>query len=146
MMRNWAGLPHNIMDEILDRLVDLSDYIRFGSVCVSWRSATLDNRNHRGKKNQVRAKYLDDDYQLPMLMVPHWSWEDDRAKFYSVTQDKILNDFQPMVPLLHQEIYWFFFWMAHSCRHQLCSHPFQSFLRFNYSSSPCHNVERDQFR
>ncbi|KAM7522288.1 hypothetical protein LguiA_012190 [Lonicera macranthoides] len=98
MMGNWAGLPHNIIDEIMDRLVDLSDYIRFGSVCVSWRSTTLDNRNHRGKKNQVRAKYLDDDYRLPMLMVPHCSWEDDRAQFYSVTQEKILNDFQPNVP------------------------------------------------
>ncbi|KAM7528979.1 hypothetical protein LguiB_032389 [Lonicera macranthoides] len=85
---DWARLPLNILDQILDRLVDLSDYVQFASVCHSWRSAALDDRNHRGKNNQDR--------QLPMLMLPH-STHDDRAQFYSVTQEKILK-FQLKVP------------------------------------------------
>ncbi|KAM7504695.1 hypothetical protein LguiB_003599 [Lonicera macranthoides] len=97
---DWAGLPQNIIDEILDRLVSLSDYIRFGAVCLSWRSAALDDRNHRGLRGSSKTTNdleLLQDRQLPMLMVPHRT-HDDRARFYSITHDKILDDFQLRVP------------------------------------------------
>ncbi|GFP89456.1 probable F-box protein at1g44080 [Phtheirospermum japonicum] len=95
--RDWAvGLPVLIMDEILDRFVDLSDYIRFASVCVPWRAAALDFRN-RNHHNKVRCTSTT---QIPLLMlgapgsdVFYNDGDGGVAEFYSVTRRKILNNF-----------------------------------------------------
>ncbi|KAM7504541.1 hypothetical protein LguiB_003445 [Lonicera macranthoides] len=90
---DWECLPKNVFDEILDRLVGLSDYVRFGAVCKAWRSIALEDRNYRGnnyKKKRSSAAETFLDRQLPMLMLPQWD-EEKRARFYSVTSKKVLD-------------------------------------------------------
>ncbi|GFP85402.1 hypothetical protein PHJA_000683900 [Phtheirospermum japonicum] len=95
--RDWAGgVPVNVMDEILDRLVDLSDYTRFAAVCVAWRNLALDDRN-RNHYHKVRC--TSSTTQIPMLMLGGsgsglFSNGGGVAEFYSVTRRKVLNNFR----------------------------------------------------
>lgn len=66
---NWATLPANILDEILDNFF-LGDCVQFAAVCARWRSTCLEERNYRGNQ------------KIPMLMLPDWL-NDDKAEFYS---------------------------------------------------------------
>lgn len=63
----WSSLPNGILDNILDRLVSISDYIRFSTVCLGWRGVALDERNDRSKTNS-RITSFNQHHQLPMLM------------------------------------------------------------------------------
>ncbi|XP_059627455.1 F-box protein SKIP23-like [Cornus florida] len=84
---NWAWLPNHLLDMILDNLVSLSDYIRFGAVCKEWQSLAIQNRVQFFKKNQ----------QVPLLMVPTEDNSKKRRSLYSITHNK-LYDFQLQVP------------------------------------------------
>ncbi|XP_059627443.1 F-box protein SKIP23-like [Cornus florida] len=68
---NWAWLPNHLLDMILDNLVSLSDYIRFGAVCKEWQSLAIQNRVQFFKKNQ----------QVPLLMVPTEDNSEERQSF-----------------------------------------------------------------
>ncbi|XP_059627446.1 putative F-box protein At3g25750 [Cornus florida] len=84
---NWAWLPNHLLDMILDNLVSLSDYIRFGAVCKEWQSLAIQNKVQFFKKNQ----------QVPLLMVPTEDNSEERRSLYSITHNK-LYDFQLRVP------------------------------------------------
>ncbi|XP_059629222.1 putative F-box protein At3g25750 [Cornus florida] len=86
---DWAGLPKNLLDMILDKLVSLSEYVRFGAVCKPWQSVVMDN-----KLKFIQNKFL---RQVPFLMVPSKDNSDERRSLYSITHNKI-DDFQLRVP------------------------------------------------
>ncbi|KAA3454910.1 F-box protein [Gossypium australe] len=46
MDSDWAGLSRDLVDLILARLVSVSDYLRFGAVCKTWRSVAMDRINN----------------------------------------------------------------------------------------------------
>ncbi|KAK1268509.1 F-box protein [Acorus gramineus] len=53
---DWSDLPNDILYTISMRVDHLSDYIRFGAVCRSWRSAISDN--HRHLPHHLRFPFL----------------------------------------------------------------------------------------
>lgn len=44
---DWTNLPKEILDVILAKLVDHSDYVQFGAVCKSWHSVAIDQKQSR---------------------------------------------------------------------------------------------------
>ncbi|XP_059629224.1 putative F-box protein At5g55150 [Cornus florida] len=74
---------------ILDNLVSLSEFVRFGAVCKPWQSVAMEN-----KLTFVQNKFST---QVPFLMVPLKDNNDDRRSLYSITHNK-LYDFQLRVP------------------------------------------------
>ncbi|ONK70854.1 uncharacterized protein A4U43_C04F2210 [Asparagus officinalis] len=46
MARDWSELPQELLELIASKSDDISDHVRFGAVCTSWRSAAP-NRNIR---------------------------------------------------------------------------------------------------
>ncbi|KAK6275172.1 hypothetical protein POUND7_004881 [Theobroma cacao] len=45
-MATWSALPKSILIVVMKKLINLSDKIRFSSVCSSWRSVALQERFH----------------------------------------------------------------------------------------------------
>lgn len=56
---DWACLPGDLIDSVLDKLFVISDYIRFGAVCKSWNSLS--------KKHYKEKRILQNNHQLPWL-------------------------------------------------------------------------------
>ncbi|XP_021800246.1 putative F-box protein At3g25750 [Prunus avium] len=73
----WAWLPSHVLDLILDKLIPISDYIRFGVVCKRWRSVALYQKQQRLQSCHK---------QLPMLIIPRN--RGGRGSLYGVTQGK----------------------------------------------------------
>ncbi|CAL9008636.1 unnamed protein product, partial [Prunus brigantina] len=74
---DWANLPQNLLDSILERLTLLSDYLRFNIVCASWHSVAKHNKSRRAKTT------------TPMLLLQtkkRGTWS-----LYNVEEDKVLN-------------------------------------------------------
>ncbi|XP_059627505.1 uncharacterized protein LOC132270343 [Cornus florida] len=86
---DWAWLPKNLLDVIMDRLDSQSDYVRFGAVCKPWRFVAMEN-----KVKYVKNKYH---IQVPLLMVPTKDNSEERRSLYNITHNKIY-DFQLRVP------------------------------------------------
>ncbi|KAF3457498.1 hypothetical protein FNV43_RR02156 [Rhamnella rubrinervis] len=57
---NWPGLPEDLLDSIIPRLVYISDYIRFSAVCKSWNSVAL---KHKQKRERLT------NHQYPLLLL-----------------------------------------------------------------------------
>ncbi|KAK2983661.1 hypothetical protein RJ640_023195 [Escallonia rubra] len=84
---DWAFLPVNLLDLILDKLVDLSAFASFATVCKRWLSAAIDN-----KKQQQRIKTYRK--QIPLLFIPSSGKGDETGSLYEVRKNKvILNKF-----------------------------------------------------
>ncbi|KAH7867178.1 hypothetical protein Vadar_030018 [Vaccinium darrowii] len=48
---DWAsGLPEGILDSILDRVIQLSDYLRFAAICKPWFSAAAHQKDRRRRE------------------------------------------------------------------------------------------------
>lgn len=74
----WACLPSELLDLILEKLIPISDYIRFGAVCKHWQSATLPQKQQRMKSCHK---------QPPMLMeITRNRKNESRAALFSVAQ------------------------------------------------------------
>ncbi|XP_059627462.1 uncharacterized protein LOC132270295 [Cornus florida] len=85
---DWAWLLKNLLDMILDKLVSLSEYVRFGAVCKPWWWA-LDNKV---KFVQYRCSR-----QVPLWIVPAKDNSNKSRSLYSITHNK-LCDFQLRIP------------------------------------------------
>lgn len=92
----WAGLPVDILGCILSKLTLLSDYDRFGAVCVSWRKASLDVGN---RSRRFETQLSSRDHQgVPLLLLlsprPMGMKEDDGYQWmrslYDIVQRKMV--------------------------------------------------------
>ncbi|XP_008234324.1 PREDICTED: F-box protein At2g26160-like [Prunus mume] len=79
LVSGWAWLPSNILDLILEKLIPISDYIRFSAVCKHWQSVAI----HR-KKQPIKSCHK----QIPMLIIPTIDGSSERRGLYCVTQGK----------------------------------------------------------
>ncbi|XP_059627435.1 probable F-box protein At1g44080 [Cornus florida] len=87
---DWAWLPKNLIDMILENLVSLSEFVRFGAVCKPWQSVAMEN-----KLKFVQNKFST---QVPFLIVPLKDNNvTERRSLYNITHNK-LYDFQLRVP------------------------------------------------
>ncbi|XP_059646113.1 uncharacterized protein LOC132290649, partial [Cornus florida] len=86
---DWAWLPKDLLATILDKLVLLSDYVRFGVVCKEWQYVVMENKVEFLQKKCCR--------QVPFLMVPTEDNREERRSLYSITHNK-LYDFQLRLP------------------------------------------------
>ncbi|PRQ30030.1 putative F-box domain-containing protein [Rosa chinensis] len=76
----WAWLPRDILDLILERLIQIKDYIRFGVVCKHWRSIAL---------HQNMQSRLESCHKLPPLMIFINQYDNGTSvALHSGTQDK----------------------------------------------------------
>ncbi|URE04659.1 F-Box protein [Musa troglodytarum] len=69
----WSRLPHDLLHLVAAKLVRISDYIRFRSVCKSWRSAAT--------PANLRP-------QPPLLMLPYHPFTHARS-FFSLSTGKV---------------------------------------------------------
>ena len=81
---DWAALPKHILDSVVERLVLLSDYLRF-SVCMPWYNVAKD---HESRRQAIMPK-------CPMLLIS--TDKEDTWNVYNVTDNKFL-DFQVRLP------------------------------------------------
>ncbi|KAF5193346.1 hypothetical protein FRX31_017067, partial [Thalictrum thalictroides] len=58
---NWSELPNCVLSYIMDKLIVIDDYVRFGDVCVSWRTVFLEESLVKKKKHCAL---------LPFLLIP----------------------------------------------------------------------------
>ncbi|XP_058222869.1 uncharacterized protein LOC131332584 [Rhododendron vialii] len=75
---------------ILNRLIHLSDYLRFAAACKPWFSAAAHQKDRRRREPLKQV--------VPFLLIPSpdrspeaREAEDERRRLYSVTQRKVLN-------------------------------------------------------
>lgn len=73
--RNWTELPDHLLGLIIERL-SLTDYLRFGAVCVSWNSI-IKNREYRPRPRP------------PWLMLLTQGNNDRNAKFFNLIEERI---------------------------------------------------------
>ncbi|KAK3013442.1 hypothetical protein RJ639_009360 [Escallonia herrerae] len=109
----WAWLPSELLDLILDRLVEFTDYVRFCSVCKPWRLIALgedesDSGCHRLHKQRL-CILKSCRNKLPMLVIPTKHNTDDLRSFYSIV-DGILYDLPLPLPCETR-----FFGSSHGC-------------------------------
>ncbi|XP_017609140.1 putative F-box protein At3g25750 [Gossypium arboreum] len=76
MNSDWAGLPSELVDLILQRLTSVSDYFRFGATCTAWHDVVTENINYL-----LSQKH-------PMLIVPLNT--QDVWSLYSIKDNKLL--------------------------------------------------------
>ncbi|KAF7127301.1 hypothetical protein RHSIM_Rhsim11G0176200 [Rhododendron simsii] len=86
---DWASLPEELLVLVLRRLIQLSDYIRFGAVCKPWHAAADHQKDHRRRELVHKP-------ELPMLLIPPPAETAEEADYhcrrlYSVTRRKVLN-------------------------------------------------------
>ncbi|WMV44781.1 hypothetical protein MTR67_038166 [Solanum verrucosum] len=76
-MADWAGFPHDLLVLIAKRVKVMEDYIAFGCVCNSWRTAS--------------SKDCFDllSPQLPLLMLPDDDEKTYYREFYSLSKGKV---------------------------------------------------------
>jgi hypothetical protein len=74
---DWTELPPELLHTISTNLTILKDYVRFRSVCVTWRISTPKKPSHLP-------------IQLPWLMLPKSRTQQTQKRgFYSLTEDKV---------------------------------------------------------
>ncbi|PIA42822.1 hypothetical protein AQUCO_02000339v1 [Aquilegia coerulea] len=61
----WAELPSCLLNDIMDRLILLDEYVQFSAVCVSWRNVFDEDKK---KKHSYSSS-------LPLLLVPPHSYK-----------------------------------------------------------------------
>ncbi|XP_010242020.1 PREDICTED: F-box protein SKIP23-like [Nelumbo nucifera] len=71
---DWSKFPKDLLEEIVFRLVRLSDHINFASVCTSWRSVAVENRSRIPR-------------QIPLVIIPGKFNKETRA-FFSLYSGK----------------------------------------------------------
>ncbi|BFG28432.1 hypothetical protein CerSpe_147060 [Prunus speciosa] len=88
VVSGWAWLPSDLLHVIVEKLIPITDCIRFGAVCKHWQSVACHQKQQRLKSCHK---------QLPMLMVPSKDNRHERRGLYSVTQGKTCS-FELHVP------------------------------------------------
>ncbi|XP_050207245.1 F-box protein SKIP23-like [Mercurialis annua] len=90
---DWATLPANVLDIILENIVSLFDYIRFGSVCKSWLSVADHHKKSRINNYCFRK-------QLPLLLVPTKDGSEQFRSLYNAADTtRKMHDFQLHIPI-----------------------------------------------
>lgn len=74
-MRDWSLLPSELLELICRKVADVADYVRFGAVCTSWRSAATP-RNLRP--------------QSPWLLLPY-DPDSRTRRFYSLAGQRVYS-------------------------------------------------------
>ncbi|KAF6136043.1 hypothetical protein GIB67_000045 [Kingdonia uniflora] len=84
-IENWSQLPEDLIGDIANRLLghEISDFVRFGAVCRSWRFVTTQKHYFSGVR------------QLPWLMIPEENDESgdngDIRSFVSLSTKRVYN-------------------------------------------------------
>ncbi|XP_062158018.1 F-box protein At2g17036-like [Alnus glutinosa] len=88
---DWAWLPKELLDSILDKVASPFDRIRFSAVCKSWGTAVKERQARRRLKTQV--------IQTPMLLqIPNKDNTKRMRNLYSITNRKISDVNQLSMP------------------------------------------------
>lgn len=90
----WASLPKDLLGLILDKIVPVSEYIMFCSVCKSWYSIGFKN-----KEKQMRLR--SNNHQLPWLLLR--SYKSGDCYLYNLFTAKILSFRLRIPPLFNNQ-------------------------------------------
>ncbi|KAF6156735.1 hypothetical protein GIB67_033204 [Kingdonia uniflora] len=75
---DWSQLPDSLLAVISNKFACMDDFVRFGAVCVSWRSVTLENRIQLFPP------------QVPFLMFPKMH-DNTRRYFHYLCNGEVYN-------------------------------------------------------
>ncbi|XP_024164554.1 probable F-box protein At1g44080 [Rosa chinensis] len=82
LLADWSSLPHVILSEILDKLLEPTDHVRFAAICKEWHALATDYNHTTQRCFKVH----------PMLMIP--SESQGKRKLYSISEQKVYNNFE----------------------------------------------------
>nr|XP_048332816.1 uncharacterized protein LOC107409408 [Ziziphus jujuba var. spinosa] len=82
---DWAHLQADILGIILDKLVALSDYVRFGAVCKPWNSIASDHK-HKQKRMSLTNQQLP--WQLVITLDENGK---EKLTLYAFSTSKLSN-------------------------------------------------------
>ncbi|KAF5201562.1 hypothetical protein FRX31_008851 [Thalictrum thalictroides] len=116
---NWLELPNDVLSLISNKLIQIYDYIYFGSVCHPFHSIYTANRHLIPR-------------QLPFLMITtEFNFSDHQTRsLYSITDDYFFN-FQLPVPQDRIIVGSTYGWLVTTNRGNLKVTLFNPFLQFN---------------
>ncbi|KAL7003259.1 hypothetical protein U1Q18_004418 [Sarracenia purpurea var. burkii] len=83
--RDWAWLPVNLLDSILENLDQFSDYVRFNAVCQQWRRVAMEDK---GLHKQGLSVLKTSRNKLPMLMIETKESHGEKWVLFSVAEGK----------------------------------------------------------
>ncbi|KAL7003459.1 hypothetical protein U1Q18_004613 [Sarracenia purpurea var. burkii] len=81
--RDWAWLPINILDSIVEKLNQFSNYMQFSAVCKQWRRAALEDNGLQKQRLSILKTCRN---KLPMLMIQTEENQGKKRHLFSVTE------------------------------------------------------------
>ncbi|KAF5199825.1 hypothetical protein FRX31_010586, partial [Thalictrum thalictroides] len=94
LKRDWSEIPGHLLANVLERLIVADDYVKFGAVCVSWRTVFAEELGMMKMKKKHR-------HLLPFLLIPpHKEEKDGNTKsrsLYNLSNRRVC-DFEVQLP------------------------------------------------
>ena len=84
---DWASVPINLLDSILDYLVAIENYFTSSEACIEWKYAVCEKLQHLCSNHKHYCRLHQ---QVPLLLAPTKDNPRDGCNLYDVMKGKSL--------------------------------------------------------